>query len=322
MKNNQFDGCKRLKLDTGLSFRYVQMMDDIVTGKLAVNDESERHRWTFKLLEQGDVSDLNGTVHVVANHDMYSNIQGQISASQPNLQSVPKWTRNYLVSPPGRKLISLDIGAAEARAIVSVSGDAALEDAILNDPYVVLSDHIVNHTGILVPRGHTKRLFYGYLYGQTKWGVTWMLMDDKLIETLEEGEHVFNAIQGLFADASAFLEQIAASEKAFLQGQWTEVNVSGKSPSQRRSYVASSMVAALVKSWAANLVRRTSKIDVVEIPRDALWLSVPDYLDDDVVVALGRESLIEAIRQLGFDGFPTQDVKLLTMKKLGDIENG
>lgn len=140
----------------------------------------------------------------------------------------------------------------------------------------------------------------------------------KLIESADEGERVFQAIQGLFADASSFLSRIADANKAFLQGKWADVDVRGKKPAQRRSYVATSMVAAIAKQWAVDLVQEDQNIEVLEIPRDALWLSFPNTMPDSQVLAIGRRTLIDAIQQLHFTGFPTTDAKLLTMKKLGE----
>jgi hypothetical protein len=294
------------------------MLKDIASGKLVVADPAEKTTWTTKLLTQGVVSDLQGTVQVAGNHNMYSNLQGQISASQPNTQAIPKWARKYLVPPQGRKFLALDIGSAEARAIVAVSLDGKLREAILGDIYEIVSDHIADQAGIIVPRNYIKKLVYGYLYGQTAYGVTETLKEGHLIETPLEGNNVYHAVQGLFQVASSFLDKVADSNNAFLQGRWTDVDVSDKRPAQRRSYVASSMVAAIVKQWAVNLTQMTGEIDIHEIPRDALWLSVPVDVPDGMVLAQGRKALVDAIQQLGFTGFPVDDSKLLTMKKLGE----
>lgn len=282
------------------------------------NKFSDASKWVRKLLVQGQVNDITGQVHVVADHEYYANLPGQISASHPNTQAIPKLVRPFLVPPPGRELYSLDIGSAESRALVAVTGDRVLERAISSGMYEFVGANIQVVTGIKIPRATIKRITMAYFYGQTKFGLANMLVNEGIVAKETEAEPVYIAMQGTFQQTTDFLDQISASNHAFIQGHWTDIDVSSKSKAQRRSYVASSIIAQVMKRFSADLVRGSPEIYIHEIPRDGLYLSVPKETDPTQLLALGITYLKQALDELQYDSFPIADNKLLSINKIGE----
>ena len=301
---------------TGFTVDYFRILNDHKTGKLVVDDLAELRRWTTGLLNmQGRViNETTGTVHVVGRHEGYANIPMQISTRAPNTQAIPKWCREYLVAPTGRRFVALDIGSAEPRALAGVADDEKLRTAISEGLYESVGHSLLDHTGIVVSRKLIKRLFMGFLYGQSLKGVAGTLSEMGL--TNELTREVFLALQGLFPKSTSLLEQVSKIQVAFLQGQPSTIDVSDKRPNQRRSYVASSIIAALVKRWATRLLELNPEIWVHEIPRDALWLSVPEKETDEKVLNQGITALKQAIDDCKFQ-FPI-DEHVMTIKRLGE----
>src|SRR5699024_9723040 len=198
-------------------------------------------------------------------HEAYANIPMQISTSAPNTQAIPKWCRNYLVAPTGRRFVALDIGSAEPRALAGVADDEKLRMAISEGLYESVGNSLLEHTGIVIPRKLVKVLLLGFLYGQSAQGVGNTLSEMRL--TNELTREVFLALQDLFPKSTSLLEQVSKMPVAFLQGRPSMIDVSDKRPNQRRSYLASSIIAALVKRWATRLIELNPEIWIHEIPR-------------------------------------------------------
>lgn len=304
---------------TGFSVAYFQILNDHNTGKLVVDDLVELRRWSTGLLNiQGrTINEVDGTVHIIGKHEAYANIPMQLTTRAPNTQGIPKWCRNYLVAPTGRRFVALDIGSAEPRALAGVADDEKLRMAISEGLYESVGNSLLEHTGIVIPRKLVKVLLLGFLYGQTSKGVANTLSEMKL--TNELTREVFLALQSLFLKSRSLLEQVSKMQVAFLQGRPSKIDVSDKRPNQRRSYLASSIIAALVKRWATRLIELNPEIWVHEIPRDALWLSIPEAETDETVLNQGILALKQAINDCKFQ-FPI-DEHIMTIKKLGEQNN-
>lgn len=303
---------------TGFSVAYFQILNDHNTGKLVVDDLVELRRWSTGLLNiQGrTINEVDGTVHIIGKHEAYANIPMQLTTRAPNTQGIPKWCRNYLVAPTGRRFVALDIGSAEPRALAGVADDEKLRMAISEGLYESVGNSLLEHTGIVIPRKLVKVLLLGFLYGQSSKGVANTLSEMKL--TNELTREVFLALQSLFLKSRSLLEQVSKMQVAFLQGRPSMIDVSDKRPNQRRSYLASSIIAALVKRWATRLIELNPEIWIHEIPRDALWLSIPEAETDETVLNQGILALKQAINDCKFQ-FPI-DEHIMTIKNFGGQE--
>lgn len=303
----------------GFTINYYQIIQDYLSDKLIIDDTFEFRRWSTGLLNmQGRVIDETaGVVHVVGRHKAYANIPMQINCSAPNTQAIPKWCRDYLVAPTGRRFVALDIGSAEPRALAGVADDEKLRSAISEGLYESIGMSLLKNTDIELPRKMVKRLFMGYLFGQSLGGVITTLAEI----SLDAGcaRQIFQELQGLFPKSATFLQTVSLKNFAYLQGQYTDIDVSDKRRNQRRSYAASSIVAALVKRWAVRLSEMHSDWWVHEIPRDALWLSIPEAETDETVLNQGILALKQAINDCKFQ-FPI-DEHIMTIKKLGEQNN-
>ncbi|APS42409.1 hypothetical protein FOL01_1550 [Weissella jogaejeotgali] len=300
----------------GFTINYYQIIQDYLSDKLIIDDTFEFRRWSTGLLNmQGRVIDETaGVVHVVGRHEAYANIPMQINCSAPNTQAIPKWCRDYLVAPTGRRFVALDIGSAEPRALAGVADDEKLRSAISEGLYESIGMSLLKNTDIELPRKMVKRLFMGYLFGQSLGGVITTLAEI----SLDAGcaRQIFQELQGLFPKSATFLQTVSLKNFAYLQGQYTDIDVSDKRRNQRRSYAASSIVAALVKRWAVRLSEMHSDWWVHEIPRDALWLSVPKQQRNEDILVIARKSLKMALTDCQFEGFPFDD-KVITLKGIG-----
>lgn len=305
---------------TGFSVAYFQILNDHNTGKLVVDDLVELRRWSTGLLNiQGrTINEVDGTVHIIGKHEAYANIPMQLTTRAPNTQGIPKWCRNYLVAPTGRRFVALDIGSAEPRALAGVADDEKLRMAISEGLYESVGNSLLEHTGIVIPRKLVKVLLLGFLYGQSSKGVANTLSDEMKL-TNELTREVFLELQDLFPKSTSLLSQVSKMQVAFLQGRPSKIDVSDKRPNQRRSYLASSIIAALVKRWATRLIELNPEIWVHEIPRDALWLSIPEAETDETVLNQGILALKQAINDCKFQ-FPI-DEHIMTIKKLGEQNN-
>lgn len=316
-KDDQFDKYILPQLNsTGFTINYYQIIQDYLSDKLIIDDTFEFRRWSTGLLNmQGRVIDETaGVVHVVGRHEAYANIPMQINCSAPNTQAIPKWCRDYLVAPTGRRFVALDIGSAEPRALAGVADDEKLRTAISEGLYESIGMTLLKNTDIELPRKMVKRLFLGYLYGQSLQGVIATLAEISL--DTGYAHHIFYELQGLFPKSATFLQTVSLNNFAYLQGQYTDIDVSDKRRNQRRSYVASSIVAALVKRWAVRLSEMHPDWWVHEIPRDALWLSVPKQQRNEDILVIARKSLKLALTDCQFEGFPFDD-KVITLKGIG-----
>ncbi|MGK4064211.1 hypothetical protein AB0Y39_09125 [Weissella paramesenteroides] len=316
-KDDQFDKYILPQLNsTGFTINYYQIIQDYLSDKLIIDDTFEFRRWSTGLLNmQGRVIDETaGVVHVVGRHEAYANIPMQINCSAPNTQAIPKWCRDYLVAPTGRRFVALDIGSAEPRALAGVADDEKLRTAISEGLYESIGMTLLKNTDIELPRKMVKRLFLGYLYGQSLGGVITTLAEI----SLDAGcaRQIFQELQGLFPKSATFLQTVSLKNFAYLQGQYTDIDVSDKRRNQRRSYAASSIVAALVKRWAVRLSEMHPDWWVHEIPRDALWLSVPKQQRNEDILVIARKSLKLALMDCQFEGFPFDD-KVITLKGIG-----
>ena len=300
----------------GFTISYYQIIQDYLSDKLIIDDTFEFRRWSTGLLNmQGRLIDETaGVVHVVGRHEAYANIPMQISTSAPNTQAIPKWCRNYLVAPTGRRFVALDIGSAEPRALAGVADDEKLRSAISEGLYESIGMSLLRSTGIELPRKVVKKLFVAYLYGQSLRGVIATLAEISL--DAECARQIFQELQGLFPKSATFLQTVSLKNFAYLQGQYTDIDVSDKRRNQRRSYVASSIVAALVKRWAVRLSEMHLDWWIHEIPRDALWLSVPKQQRNEDILVIARKSLKLALTDCQFEGFPFDD-KVITLKGIG-----
>ena len=300
----------------GFTINYYQIIQDYLSDKLIIDDTFEFRRWSTGLLNmQGRVIDETaGVVHVVGRHEAYANIPMQINCSAPNTQAIPKWCRDYLVAPTGRRFVALDIGSAEPRALAGVADDEKLRSAISEGLYESIGMSLLKNTDIELPRKMVKRLFLGYLFGQSLVGVITTLAEI----SLDAGcaRQIFQELQGLFPKSATFLQTVSLNNFAYLQGQYTDIDVSDKRRNQRRSYAASSIVAALVKRWAVRLSEMHPDWWVHEIPRDALWLSVPKQQRNEDILVIARKSLKMALTDCQFEGFPFDD-KVITLKGIG-----
>lgn len=300
----------------GFTIGYYHIIQDYLSDKLVVDDTFELRRWSTGLLNmQGRViNETAGVVHVVGRHEAYANIPMQISTSAPNTQAIPKWCRNYLVAPTGRRFVALDIGSAEPRALAGVADDEKLRMAISDGLYESIGMSLLRSTGIELPRKVVKKLFVAYLYGQSLRGVIATLAEI----SLDAGcaRQIFQKLQGLFPKSATFLQTVSLKNFAYLQGQYTDIDVSDKRRNQRRSYVASSIIAALVKRWAVRLSEMHPDWWIHEIPRDALWLSVPKQQRNEDILVIARKSLKLALMDCQFEGFPFDD-KVITLKGIG-----
>lgn len=300
----------------GFTINYYQIIQDYLSDKLIIDDTFEFRRWSTGLLNmQGRVIDETaGVVHVVGRHEAYANIPMQINCSAPNTQAIPKWCRDYLVAPTGRRFVALDIGSAEPRALAGVADDEKLRMAISDGLYESIGMSLLRSTGIELPRKVVKKLFVAYLYGQSLRGVITTLAEI----SLDAGcaRQIFQELQGLFPKSATFLQTVSLKNFAYLQGQYTDIDVSDKRRNQRRSYVASSIIAALVKRWAVRLSEMHPDWWVHEIPRDALWLSVPKQQRNEDILVIARKSLKMALKDCQFEGFPFDD-KVITLKGIG-----
>lgn len=300
----------------GFTINYYQIIQDYLSDKLIIDDTFEFRRWSTGLLNmQGRVIDETaGVVHVVGRHEAYANIPMQINCSAPNTQAIPKWCRDYLVAPTGRRFVALDIGSAEPRALAGVADDEKLRSAISEGLYESIGMSLLKNTDIELPRKMVKRLFMGYLFGQSLGGVITTLAEI----SLDAGcaRQIFQELQGLFPKSATFLQTVSLNNFAYLQGQYTDIDVSDKRRNQRRSYAASSIVAALVKRWAVRLSEMHPDWWVHEIPRDALWLSVPKQQRNEDILVIARKSLKMALTDCQFEGFPFDD-KVITLKGIG-----
>lgn len=300
----------------GFTIGYYHIIQDYLSDKLVVDDTFELRRWSTGLLNmQGRViNETAGVVHVVGRHEAYANIPMQISTSAPNTQAIPKWCRNYLVAPTGRRFVALDIGSAEPRALAGVADDEKLRMAISDGLYESIGMSLLRSTGIELPRKVVKKLFVAYLYGQSLRGVIATLAEI----SLDAGcaRQIFQELQGLFPKSATFLQTVSLKNFAYLQGQYTDIDVSDKRRNQRRSYVASSIIAALVKRWAVRLSEMHPDWWIHEIPRDALWLSVPKQQRNEDILVIARKSLKMALKDCQFEGFPFDD-KVITLKGIG-----
>lgn len=315
-KDDQFDKYILPQLNSkGFTISYYQIIQDYLSDKLIIDDTFEFRRWSTGLLNmQGRVIDETaGVVHVVGRHEAYANIPMQISTSAPNTQAIPKWCRNYLVAPTGRRFVALDIGSAEPRALAGVADDEKLRMAISEGLYESVGNSLLEHTGIVIPRKLVKVLLLGFLYGQSSKGVGNTLSEMKL--TNELTWEVFLALQNLFPKSRSLLERVSKMPVAYLQGRPSMIDVSDKRPNQRRSYLASSIIAALVKRWATRLIELNPEIWIHEIPRDALWLSIPESETDETVLNQGILALKQAINDCKFQ-FPI-DEHVMTIKNFG-----
>lgn len=299
----------------GFTIGYYHIIQDYLSDKLVVDDTFELRRWSTGLLNmQGRViNETAGVVHVVGRHEAYANIPMQISTSAPNTQAIPKWCRNYLVAPTGRRFVALDIGSAEPRALAGVANDETLRMAISEGLYESVGNSLLEHTGIIIPRKLVKSLCMGFLYGQSSQGVGNTLSEMRL--TNELTWEVFLALQNLFPKSRSLLERVSKMPVAYLQGRPSKIDVSDKRPNQRRSYLASSIIAALVKRWATRLIELNPEIWIHEIPRDALWLSIPESETDETVLNQGILALKQAINDCKFQ-FPI-DEHIMTIKNFG-----
>ncbi|WP_407123961.1 hypothetical protein [Weissella paramesenteroides] len=316
-KDDQFDKYILPQLNSkGFTISYYQIIQDYLSDKLIIDDTFEFRRWSTGLLNmQGRVIDETaGVVHVVGRHEAYANIPMQINCSAPNTQAIPKWCRDYLVAPTGRRFVALDIGSAEPRALAGVADDEKLRSAISEGLYESIGMSLLKNTDIELPRKMVKRLFMGYLFGQSLGGVITTLAEI----SLDAGcaRQIFQELQGLFPKSATFLQTVSLKNFAYLQGQYTDIDVSDKRRNQRRSYAASSIVAALVKRWAVRLSEMHSDWWVHEIPRDALWLSVPKQQRNEDILVIARKSLKMALTDCQFEGFPFDD-KVITLKGIG-----
>ena len=302
----------------GFTISYYQIIQDYLSDKLIIDDTFEFRRWSTGLLNmQGRLIDETaGVVHVVGRHEAYANIPMQISTSAPNTQAIPKWCRNYLVAPTGRRFVALDIGSAEPRALAGVADDEKLRMAISEGLYESVGNSLLEHTGIIIPRKLVKSLCMGFLYGQSSQGVGNTLSEMRL--TNELTREVFLALQDFFQKSTSLLSQVSKMQVAFLQGRPSKIDVSDKRPNQRRSYLASSIIAALVKRWATRLIELNPEIWIHEIPRDALWLSIPESETDETVLNQGILALKQAINDCKFQ-FPI-DEHIMTIKNFGGQE--
>src|SRR5699024_1869192 len=156
----------------------------------------------------------------------------QMSTRAPNTQSIPKWCRNYLVAPTGRRFVALDIGSAEPRALAGVANDETLRMAISEGLYESVGNSLLEHTGIIIPRKLVKSLCMGFLYGQSSQGVGNTLSEMRL--TNELTREVFLALQDFFQKSTSLLSQVSKMQVAFLQGRPSKIDVSDKRPNQRR----------------------------------------------------------------------------------------
>lgn len=319
-KDDQFDKYILPQINSkGFTIGYYQIIQDYLSDKLIIDDTFEFRRWSTGLLNmQGRVIDETaGVVHVVGRHEAYANIPMQISTSAPNTQAIPKWCRNYLVAPTGRRFVALDIGSAEPRALAGVADDEKLRMAISEGLYESVGNSLLENTGIIIPRKIVKRLFMGFLYGQSLTGVAATLAEISL--DTGYAHHIFYELQGLFPKSTSLLEQVSKMPVAYLQGSPSTINVLDKRPNQRRSYLASSIIAALVKRWATRLIELNPEIWVHEIPRDALWLSIPESETDETMLSQGIMALKQAIDDCKFQ-FPI-DEHVMTIKRLGEQNN-
>ena len=300
---------------TGFTVDYLRILNDHKIGKLVVDDLAELQRWSTGLLNiQGrTINEVDGTVHIIGKHESYANIPMQLTTRAPNTQGIPKWCRNYLVAPTGRRFVALDIGSAEPRALAGAADDEKLRMAISEGLYESVGNSLLEHTGIVIPRKLVKVLLLGFLYGQSAQGVGNTLSEMKL--TNELTREVFLALQDLFPKSTSLLSQVSKMQVAFLQGRPSKIDVSDKRPNQRRSYLASSIIAALVKRWATRLIELNPEIWIHEIPRDALWLSIPESETDETVLNQGILALKQAINDCKFQ-FPI-DEHIMTIKNFG-----
>lgn len=216
---------------------------------------------------------------------------GRMSASDPNVQNVPRYGgyRGMYVPDPGEVFISCDFASVEPRCIAAYSQDPYLLEIYSEsgDPYVMLTEDVYGivydstndeHKAL---RQSVKPVFLGraYMGGKTT------LMEQSGL-SLEMVEQALDSVDSLYPNVRTTSRRLMA---AIERGEAEVVTPSGRHVPVAIPYTAGNRT---IQSWARDVLVDSSFVlddaglwDIVRFPvHDELILSVPaeeveDYQD-------------------------------------------
>jgi DNA polymerase I-like protein with 3'-5' exonuclease and polymerase domains/DNA modification methylase len=185
-----------------------------IRALLAINAAAKLMR-TFGEELASKVSAKSSRLH--ANYNIAATKAGRFSASNPNIQQIPKnkakALRRCFVAAPGMKLVIADYNAMELRAAAMISNDTAMNEDFANgvdlhrrqaaETLGIAQDQVTKQQ-----RDAAKPIAFGTIYGAGKRGLaasTWANYDMVLSE--EDAEGARQAFLARYPDLAAWMDR-------------------------------------------------------------------------------------------------------------------
>src|SRR5699024_6943652 len=182
------------------------------------NTQNYLKMWEQRLLEKGVVVD--GGVLLKGNWRSFSSYTGRIAARNLPLTSMPSAMRDYIVSPIGQQIVSLDLDNAELRLLSHYAECHALKEQFYRGIDVHAETAKLLHRNMFKhevndeqARQLAKQFTYSLLYGAGRQTITKNMQKVFHSITNADVSVLVDEFYGLYPELLVFLEERADSTK-------------------------------------------------------------------------------------------------------------
>lgn len=284
------------------------------------NTQNYLKMWEQRLLEKGVVVD--GGVLLKGNWRSFSSYTGRIAARNLPLTSMPSAMRDYIVSPIGQQIVSLDLDNAELRLLSHYAECHALKEQFNRgiDVHAVTAKLLRrNMTTHEVSDGQARQLAkqftYSLLYGAGRQTITKNMQKTFHSITNAEVVALIDEFYEMYPELLVFLEERADSLKLLTPVGEVEP-VEKFTRAQKKNYTLQAGVSVAIKLLMTTLTEHGVK--VIHVLHDEAWIQTQKNMDLENFLKQVEEAFRQKIKKI-FPGLPTKGI--LTKGKIGGKYN-
>lgn len=284
------------------------------------NHQNYLKMWGQRLVEKAVAVD--GGVLLKGNWRSFSSYTGRIAARNLPLTSMPSAMRDYIVSPIGQQIVSLDLDNAELRLLSHYAECHALKEQFYRGIDVHAETAKLLHRNMSKPevndeqaRQLAKQFTYSLLYGAGRQTITKNMQ--KVFHSITNADVValIGEFYELYPELLVFLEERADSPKLLTPFGGIEP-VAEFTRTQKKNYTLQASVSVAIKLLMTTL--NELNIKIIHVLHDEVWIQLSEKMD--------LESLIKQVEvkyekkiEMTFPGLPTKGI--LTKEKIGGKYN-
>lgn len=265
--------------------------------------------WGQSLLEKGVVVD--GGVLLKGTWRSFSSYTGRMTARDLPLTSLPSAMRDYIVSPPGEQIVSLDLDNAELRFLAHYAGCDALKEQFIQGIDVhaktakLLRGNIAGHeVDDEKARKLAKQFIYSLLYGASRQRILKNMQKAFYNITNADVAASIDEFYELYPELLVFLEERADSSK--LVATFGEVEPVEKfTRTQKKNYALQASVSIAIKLLMTTLAEHGIKI--IHVLHDEIWILMENNVHLDKFIKQVEVKFEKKIEKL-FPGLPTNGI--------------